>query len=673
VASFRSDLAPFINPASAVVLGASDRNSAARQLVHNLRRGGCRVTGTHPTNRDLLGAPVVARVADLTELPAIACVALGAANITAAVNDALDIGIRHFVVPGLGPEAGSDGAAARRELAELCRAYDANMVGPNGMGIVAPGGASAWIGSVLDSVRPGRVGVLAESGSIGEALIGMGPRVGFRAIVSSGNEIAGDSADWLAWYANDHDTETIGLFLETVRRPAAFAEALALAAQAQKPVVVLKVATSTVGAERALAHSGAIAGSDRAFDALCRAYGVVRSADYGDWVETLEVFGSGRRPRGRRIVIITNSGGEGEHAADAADAAGIPLVPLPADLASRLDRDWEFHGAANPLDYYAFADEAVILPVVTGAVAAHPQIDGVVLNIDQSLRFVGNEGRRGHLAAAVAADVAADTGAFVAIMSTGTADAADAVTTRCAEAGVPLLIGAGPAMRAVAAAAAWRPRLPNTPPRILAPSSRRAVAIAEADSKALLAEHGLVAPREARCVGADAAISAATEIGYPVVVKADGPAHKERVGGVFLGCATPDQVRRAVDACGGRVLVAEELRGGVEVLVGVVRDDAYGAIVVCGVGGAWAEATRESARTALVPVGLEDAAALVRSVTPLARRLDDAGVGAAARALVSLSDAAARDDRIREIDVNPLRVVGADAVALDALVVREES
>ena len=122
--------------------------------------------------------------------------------------------------------------------------------------------------------------------------------------------------------------------LEALRRPAEFEDALRRAAEAGKPVVVVKVGHERVGAERALAHSGAIAGSDAAFDALCRAYGVVRCADYGDWIEALEVFGTGRRPRGPRIVVITNSGGEGEHAADLAERAGIPLQPLPADLAA---------------------------------------------------------------------------------------------------------------------------------------------------------------------------------------------------------------------------------------------------------------------------------------------------------------------------------------------------
>ncbi len=665
----RLDLEPFLEPRTAVVLGASPRSNVAGQFARNLTAGGCRVTGTHPTIRDLDGMPVVPSLADLATIPDLACVGLGVGTIVAGVADALLHGIRHFVVPGLGPETGPAGADARARLAELCDEYGAAMVGPNCMGVARPGGASAWIGTVLRSVRPGRVGVLVQSGSFGEALIAMGPRVGIRGLVSSGNEIVRDAADWLAFYAGDPATAVIGLMLETVRRPDAFETALRVAAEAAKPVIAVKVGTSQVGAERALAHSGAIAGSDRAFDALCRAYGVVRSADYGDWVEALELFGRGRRLRGPRLVVVTNSGGEGEHAADAAERAGVPLQALPDDLAAQLDSDWDFHGVANPIDYYAVADQPLILPAVVEAAAVHPAIDGVLLNIDQSLRFELYEHDSGILAAAVATAAARDHDAFVVLLSTSTADASEGVLDTCAAAGVPFLKGHGPAFRALAAAAAWRPRLPDDrtapPPRPAA--SGDLVALPEYDSRRLL---GLAGPREERAATPDEAAAAAVRIGFPVVIKADGPAHKERVGGVALGIVDAAAARAAA-ARMGPVIVCEEIRGGVEVLCGLVRDPDFGPMVVVGVGGGWAEPLADAARTALAPLSGAEAEALVRDVACVAGRLDDRGIAAVANVLVVLGDAAVADPSIHEIDINPLRVSGGDAVALDALVVRQ--
>jgi acetyltransferase len=674
--ALRTDLEPFLSPTTAVVVGASERNGVARALVRNLVAGGVRVAGTHPRERTLDGVPVVPAVGDLDHVPDIACVALGVANAVAGVEDALAAGIRHLVVPGLGPEAGPAGHAAREELAAACAAAGALVVGPNGMGVLVPGGASAWIGTVTPSMRRGEVAAVVQSGSIGEALTGMGPRIGLRAIVSTGNEAAGDAADWVAYLADDQETRAIGVMLETVRRPRAFAAALARAAAAGKPVAALKTGTSVVGAERALAHSGAIAGSDAAFEAFCRLHGVIRALDYGDWVEVLDILGCGRRPRGPRLVVITNSGGEGEHAADLAERAGLPLPTLPLDLARTLDEQWRLDGAANPLDYYAFAAQEEILPAVVTACAAHPEVDGVLVNVDQSHRFVGSEQSTGLLVGRTAAAAAEQTGAFVAVLSTSTSDAPDAVVERCAAAGVPVLKGHGPGFRALAAVIAAAPAAAAAEGAEPAPAAAALPALPaaggplpEVDSKAVLAAYGLRSPRERRAAGADDAVAAAEEIGYPVVVKADGPAHKERAGGVHLGIATPDAVRSATAACGGRVLVAEELRGGVEVLCGMVRDPLYGPMVVCGVGGSWAEPLRSLARTALAPLDAPGARALVRSVPPLAERLDAAGVDAVAATLVALGRAAAELGRVREIDVNPLRVAGGDAVALDGLVV----
>jgi acetyltransferase len=221
----------------------------------------------------------------------------------------------------------------------------------------------------------------------------------------------------------------------------------------------------------------------------------------------------------------------------------------------------------------------------------------------------------------------------------------------------------------VAAAARWAPTLPDARPGPQpAAGAGRTRPLPEYDSRRLL---GLAGPREERAATPDEAAAAAARIGFPVVVKSDGPAHKERVGGVVLGVADEGGVRAAAGRL-GPVIVCEELRGGVEVLCGLVRDPGLGPMVVCGVGGSWAEPLRESARTMLAPLSQGEAERLVRDVAPVARRLDDAGVAAVAATLVALGDAAADDPRIAEIDVNPLRVHGSSAVALDALVVLEE-
>ena len=668
----RTDVGGFLDAASFAVLGASERWATAK-LMRNLLGGGARVVGVHPSRTEVLGVRCVPSLQDAGETPDVVVSMLGAANTLAAVEDALQAGARRFVVPGLGIESGPGGAEVRTRLTALLHAHDAALVGPNCMGYVVPGRPSPWIGTVVGSVRPGTVGTLVQSGSIGEALVSMGPRVGLRAVVSGGNEPVRDAADWTACFADDPATRAIGLFLEAVRRPAAFEDALRRAAEAGKPVVVLKVGRSAAAARNALAHSGAIVGSDRAFDALCRAYGAVRVDDYADWLEHLEVFGAPRRPRGTRLVALTNSGGEGELLADLAEAAGIPFPPLPEDLAAALDARFPYHGASNPLDYWAVAEHGEIVPGTVGLCARHPEVDGVLLNVDQSWRFEDGEREGSSLDAGFLARAVEETGAFCALVSTATSDPQDDVLHTAAAAGYPVLVGGAQALRAIAAAARWAPRTrpeAEPAPAVAAPELEgRGGALPERESKELLGRYGVEGTREARATSVDEAVDAARALGHPVVVKSDGPAHKERAGGVVLGCGSDDAVREAALRIGGPVLVAEDLRGGVEVLAGLVRDPQVGALVVCGVGGAWAEPLAASARTALAPLPQAEAVALVRDVAPLAARLDDAGIEAVARVLVALGRAAADHPAIAEIDLNPLRVADGRAIALDALVV----
>jgi acyl-CoA synthetase (NDP forming) len=670
-AALRTDFGDLLDVGRSIVVGASDRGLGAA-FIANLGAHGGEVYGVHPTRETAAGVPCVPSIHDVPFTADLVALGLGPRTIVAALDEALAAGYRRFVIPGLGAEAGgADGDAARAAVAERLRTADAVCVGINCMGYAVPERPSGWIGTICPGFRPGGAAVIAASGSIGEAVVSLGPRVGFRSCVSVGAETTRDAADWIAFHAADEQTRVIGVFLETVRRPAAFRAALECAAEADTPVVVLKVGRSEVAARSAMAHTGAIVGSDRAFDALCRSYGALRVDDYGEWLEQLEVLAGPRRPRGTRTVVLTNSGGEGELVADIADAAGMPLGNLPGDLAAELDAAYPFHGVANPIDYWAFAEPEVIVPDLVERCSRHPDVDNVVINIDQSWRFTNGE--RENAVDAARAMAAAPGDAFGVVLSTATSDPADDVVLAAAEGGVPVLIGAGPGLRALARAAAWRPRLPLDPAPSDAPAAPELQVagshLAEADAKALLARYGLVAPREMRAADPAAAAAAAAEIGTTVVIKSDGPAHKERDGGVILGCRTPDEASEAAARIGGPVLVCEEIRGGVEVLCGLVRDPQFGPVVVVGVGGSWAEAVGETARAALAPIALADAVALTREVVPLARRLDEAGIEAVASALVALGHAAADHPRIAEIDVNPLAVHPRGGIALDALIV----
>ena len=231
------------------------------------------------------------------------------------------------------------------------------------MGIATPGFPSPWIGSLHPTFVPGPVATLVHSGSIGEILVSLGPRIGFRTVISAGNETVTDAADFVAWFADDPATRVVGLFLEAVRRPEAFEAALRRSPRRARSRSCSRWARRSSAPQAALAHTGALVGSDRSFSAMLRHYDAIRVDDFGDWLEHLEVFSRARPPRGRRIGAITNSGGEGEYFADKAEQAGIPLPLFSEELRARIAAEFpNFVHVGNPADCWAIDDDRVVFP-----------------------------------------------------------------------------------------------------------------------------------------------------------------------------------------------------------------------------------------------------------------------------------------------------------------------
>ncbi len=340
------------------------------------------------------------------------------------------------------------------------------LLGPNCMGVAAPEEGSLWIGTVPDTFRPGRVSVVSQSGSIAEALLGIGPRVGFRSVVSSGGEAVTDAADFLGFLAEDEGTGAVGLFLETVRRPAEFASALAGCAEAGKPVACLKVGRSQAAAQAALAHTGAVVGSERAFSALLRRYGAVEVDDFTALVETLEVLGRARRPRGKRIAAVSESGGEGALLADHGEAAGIPFEPLPEGIAAELTARFPNYGApGNPLDAWAIDEAEAVFPGSIEVLVGSGAFDIVVAQADQSQFRGAEEHEWCFMIVKALAEATAGTDVFPAVTTVSAVDPRPEVAEYALEHDVALLRGPRDAMRALAAAASLRPALRSPSPQ----------------------------------------------------------------------------------------------------------------------------------------------------------------------------------------------------------------
>jgi acetate---CoA ligase (ADP-forming) len=659
---------PILFPRSVAVVGASPRHA---RIVEEVVRSGIPAWGVHPTRDEVLGLRCFPSVADLPEQPELAALLVGHERIEEAFREALAAGVRAFFLPGLGNEAGAAGPEVAERIAERARAEDALLLGPNCMGVAAPEEVSLWIGTVPDTFRAGRVSVVSQSGSIAEALLGIGPRVGFRSVVSSGGEAVTDAADILGLFAKDEGTGAIGLFLETVRRPAEFVLALEGCAEAGKPVVCLKVGRSQAAARAALAHTGAVVGSERAFSALLRRHGAVEVDDFTALVETLEVLGRARRPRGKRIAAISESGGEGALLADQGEAAGIPFEPLPDSVTSELTARFpNYRAPGNPLDAWAIDEAEAVFPRSIEVLVGSGAFDIVIAQADQSQFRGAEEHEWCFMIVKALAEATVGTDTFPAVTTVSAVDPRPEVAEYALEHDVALLRGPRDAMRALAAAASLRPASGQPEPRapVELADLLQEGPLPEFESALVLERYGVpLAPRR-RAASPEEAAEAAAELGFPVVVKVDGPAHKAAQNGVVLGLGDEDGVRGATQRLGGRVLVASQAEGGAEAFCGMTRDPDFGPVLAVGLGGRAVEVLSLAA-VSLAPLGEEDARQLVAEAPGL--ETSPAAQEALAATLVALGRLAVDHPRIAAVDVNPLILSADGAVAVDALVVVE--
>ncbi len=667
----RTDLDGVFRPRSVAIYGISDRTS--QRIAQNMTVDGVPFYGINPTKDEACGIKCYPSMADCPGVPEMVVMGVGHGRIDAAIEDVLSVpGVRAIVTPGLGNEAGAEGTEVSDRIKKRLDGTGIAMVGPNCMGIATPGYPSPWIGTLTENFVAGPVATLVHSGSIGEILVSLGPRIGFRTVVSAGNETVTDVADMMAYFADDPDCRVVGLFLEAVRRPAAFEAALQRIAENGKVAVVLKVGTSEMGRLAALAHTGAMVGSDRSFSAMLRYYNAIRCDDFAVWLEHLEVFSRARPPAGKRVGAITNSGGEGEYFADKAEQAGIPMQPFSKDLRERLLAEFpnfvDIEHVGNPVDCWAIDEYPVVFRRVLELMAESGEFDVLVSANDHSHWLVGDERGLPTDIAGYLLDATRGTEIFPCVITVTTADPPAEDLRWAREHDIPILKSSLPGLRALAARLNHVRRVPASREVQSAEPLSGQGAMSEFDSAVVAAGYGMRFPRMERCGSADEAAEAADRIGYPVVVKIDNVAHKARVDGVALNLLDASQVREAAKRMGGAVIVAEQVRGGIETLVGVVRDPEYGPVIVVGVGGGLAEAL-ELFSASLAPLDHDGARELVKSLPALDSLLGGEVPAGLIDAIVAVSQMAAEHPEIAEIDINPLLVSPERAVALDCLIV----
>ncbi len=567
----------------------------------------------------------------------------------------------------------------------VAAAGDMAIVGGGCMGFVDTTTGVRAIGYLeRDPLTTGPIGLITHSGSVFSALLRTRRALGFTLAVSSGQELVTTTADYLEYMLSLPQTEVVGLVLETMRDAPRLEAALADAAERDIPVCALTVGTSIHGKALVDAHSGAIAGSDAAWEALFAAYGVHRCSDLDDLTDSLETFAIGRRHvpgSGRGIATAHDSGAERVLVADVAERLGVRFASLSeatlARLAAALDAGL---APMNPLDVWGRgADTVELFTECLSALADDADTGVVALAVDLVEEYDGDESF-----AVVLETMLTRTDKPVAAVSHVTSAVDQRVAQRLRASGIPVLEGTASGLRALghlmAEPARPRPAIRVDAERQASWTARLASGepLAVAEWTSLLGDYGMpVVPGES-VDSALAAVGAGERWGYPVVLKsdADGVHHKTEADGVRLGLQDSAAVAAAYADLAARLgprVVVQRQASGVEVALGIVRDPLLGPLVMVAAGGVLVELVADRA-VALPPLDGETASEMVSSLR-VAALLDgyrgSAPVrrGALADALVALGQLAVElGDQLAAVDLNPVMVGPDSAYVVDALI-----
>jgi acyl-CoA synthetase (NDP forming) len=691
-------------PRSVAIVGASPReNTLGNNVVVNLRRFGYagRILPVHPSAPEVAGLQAYRSFLDLPEPAECAVLAVPADKIAAALEEGAAHGLRAAVVFASGfAELGKEGLALQRELQALCARTGIVLCGPNCLGLVnVHKRVSLYSSGIPEGMRDGGLAVVSHSGSACIALSTLG-RFGLSYLVSVGNAAVLDVADYLEYLANDSETKAVALFIETLRDPVAFARAMRAMHDAGRSVVALKVGRSAKGAAASAAHTGSLAGNWDAYQAYFRRHGVIAVDDFDELAESVELALKVRvPPQGDGVAVIAVSGGEASLVADLAERAHVRLPDLAPETVSRLRTVLPAFGSiGNPLDTTdrGVYDAQNVYSASIRALADDASVSLVAVVQDCSPGLSARGANNYRRIAQTVADAAREIAKPVAFFNTAAGGMHSHVIEPFAGSGVAVMQGARASLLAIGRLLVHARFAPPVEPQTLAPASdwrdrlATGTPFTERESKAFLAAHGIAVTREMLARDATTAAQAATEIGFPVVLKIESPdlPHKTEVGGVRVGLADAAAVEMAFDeimtaarrhAPAARlegVLVQEMVSGGIELIAGLSRQEPFGMGVVAGAGGVLVELMRDTALD-LCPIDEAQAHALLAR-TRASRLLQGfrgrpAGDAEAFAALLArLSQlGAAYGDHLEAVDLNPVAVLppGRGAFVLDALVV----
>jgi acetyltransferase len=692
-------LETLLYPKAIAVIGASrNPDKVGYAVLANLVNNGFKgpIVPINLDGGEILGLKCYKSLDEYKEPIDLSIIMVGGKYVKDALNNSIKAGAKSVIVITAGfKEVGAAGAKAEQELVEICRASGVRMVGPNCLGVLNTD--HHMNATFAPSVPPpGKISVISQSGALCVAILDWAAeqKLGLGKVISFGNKADLNEVDFIQTLAEDKETRVIAGYLESIKEGDKF---LRIAEQAAgiKPVVILKVGVTSAGAKAASSHTGSLAGADMAYGAAFKRAGVIRAESFEALFDYATAFAMQPLPNGERVAIITNAGGPGIMAADAAESLGLKMVSPGKESDAKLRTFMPAAGAfGNPIDVIGDADPDRYVKAFQ-VMQEDETIDAIVVvvtpqNMTKPLELAEKLG--------AASCKGGSKKPLLASFMGGTEVAA--AKEKLMALGIPNYPSpdrAVTALRAMCDYAAWKRR----PARVVTrfPVNRRRVdriinaqertgitQIGEVEAKEILRAYDFNILGGQLAQTSDEAVEIAERIGYPVVLKISSPdiIHKSDFGGVRINLANTEQVRDAFDLMMLRiqkrapkaylrgVFVEKMGQRGREVILGMTRDPQFGPMLMFGLGGIFVEVMKD-VTFHLAPITAEEAMQMLKGTRSYAllqgaRGQAPVDLEALAGALQRISQLVTDYPEIMELDINPFIVgpVGVQAYVADA-------
>jgi len=690
------DLNALLCPKSVAVVGASSNldSISGRPLKLLLRyKFDGSIYPVNPKYESLHGLPCFPDVSSLPETPDVVLIAVRSSLVPEVIEQCAARRVPFVVIFSSGFAESGD-ATSQERVIELARRGGVRIVGPNCQGLAnLARGIPLSFSASLDSDRPckGPVAYVSQSGAFGFSSysLAVDGGVGFRYVVTTGNQADLDVVDFGMHFLKDPEVRLLLVYLEGLNDGERFLELLRTAKEKEIPVAVLKAGKSPSAQAAAKSHTAAVAGDKAVWEAVLRQYGAIELDDVEDMIDLGIAFAAPQRPEGKRVAILTTSGGAGIIMADRCSDLGLDVPRFSPQIQERIAAHIPpFGSPVNPVDMTAqVINEPEGFPVCLDSALSSGEADAVVCIISM---ITGSSGQ------AMADELErAFRRSAKPILCSWLIDEEHGgqFLKQLHSAGLPVYRSLRRCAFALASMVKWqtgrtpiRPAIEASVPFL----STLPEELTEYDSKLLLAHYGVPITREKLCLSLEEALSAANDIGFPVALKVISPQilHKTEAGVVALRLSDEEEVRNAYgrllerarrfdkDAQIKGVLVQEMVEGGLECMIGAKKDPVFGPIIAVGLGGIYVEVLGDVALRRC-PVDEKEAWEMVRSLKgfPLlagARGSAKRDISALADMTRRISELAYVEKDLKELDVNPVIVLdeGHGAVAVDALALR---